>query len=241
MLRIAICDDEVCFISKLQNYLWEYFSEKEILYNADVFESGIQLLELGERLCEIDIIFLDINMKDLNGIETAKQIRNFTQETFIVFVTGYITYSPEGYKVNAIRYILKDIENFKVAFVECLNTIQDKIKDKQFEQIIEFSEGKKKIILNNIVYIESDLHKLYFHIWNNKEVRYTMYGRLDTLEEKIQLSGFCRIHKSYLVNLRYVEDLQRYHIILNNGHELSVAKQRYKEVENKYISFKGAI
>lgn len=241
MIKIAICDDEEHYKIKIMDLLKGYFSNKKIIYKVDIYDSGIQMLEIGEQVKEYDIIFLDINMQELNGIDTAKQIRNYSREIFIVFVTAYITYSPEGYRVNAIRYLLKDHESFEIAFTECLDAIQLRMKDREIEQIFEFQEGKKKVKLNNIIYIESYLHKLRFYIKNGTVIQYTMYGKLDDLEGKLYLNSFCRIHKSYLVNLKYVEDLYRYQIVLKDRLELNVAKQRYKDVENKYISFKGAI
>lgn len=242
MIRIAVCDDEDYYKNKIKNKLHDYFLAKDILYKIDAYHSGVQMLEIRERIKDYDIVFLDINMQELDGIETAWEIRKYSNDIFIVFVTAHISYSPEGYRVGAIRYILKNHENFDIAFAECLEEIQLRMNDKEMWQLFEFQEGKVKVKLNSIMYIESNLHKLNFYIMNEGvSKKYTMYGKLDAIEEKLLLNTFCRIHKSFLVNLKYVVDLQRYQIVLLYGQELSVAKQRYPDVKSKYISSKGVI
>jgi len=237
VFRIAVCDDEEYYNIKIQNLLQEYFLKKEILYKVDIYNSGVQMLELGIGVKEYDLIFLDINMGELNGIETARKIREYTQETYIVFVTACAAYAMEGYKVNAIRYLLKEEDNFDMNFTECLEAIRAKRDDTGNMQTFEFQEGRKRVAYNNIIYIESDLHKLHFYIRNEEVLCYTMYGKLDVLEEELQACDFCRIHKSYLVNLRYMESLKRYRVVLSDGNELNIAKQRYKEVVSKYYSY----
>lgn len=241
MIKMAVCDDEEYYKNKILDLLKRYFVDKGIDYEVDAYDSGVQLMKLDENVRNYDIVFLDVNMQELDGIETAKRIRKFTQDTFIVFVTAYITYSPEGYKVNAIRYLLKDNDSIEVTFAECLDTIISKMDYIKIKQLFEFREGKREIILDNIMYIESNLHKLTFYIMKDEVIKYIMYEKLDVLEEKIQMSGFCRIHKSYLVNLKYVHDMQRYKSLLTNGQELNIAKGRYKDVLIKFLSFKGEI
>ncbi|BCJ94208.1 DNA-binding response regulator [Anaerocolumna cellulosilytica] len=237
MFKIAVCEKEEYYKVKIQNLLQEYFLEKEISYTVDVYHSGVQILQLGVGVKEYDAIFLEVSMQDLNGIETAKQIRMYTRQTCLVFVTADAANALEGYKVNAIRCILKAEKTFDMNFVECMDAILTRVDNNVNMQLFEFQGGRKKVALSNIMYVESNLHKLYFYIRNDDIHCYTMYGKLDLLEGKFQACGFCRIHKSYLVNLIYVEELKRYRVILTDGNELNVAKQRYKEVVSKYTSY----
>ena len=240
MLKIAICDDEKFFKIKIEKNIEKYLGKEEIAYEVDSFDSGIQLLEKGENIAEYDMIFLDINMQEIDGIETAKCIRSYSSEIFLIFVTAYVQYSPEGYKVNAIRYLLKDNESFDETFRECMDAILKKLELKKEVCIFNFLDGKKEVLLDEIVCIESNLHKLTFQIDTGKKTEsYYMYDRLDNVFEQIQSQRFCRIHKSYLVNLKYVDDIMRYQVILKNGQRLNVAKPRYMTVKNAYISFQG--
>ncbi len=240
MLKIAICDDEKFFKTKMKKNVEKYLGKEKIVCEVDCFDSGVQLLEKGESIAEYDMIFLDINMQEIDGIETAKCIRNYYPEVFLIFVTAYVQYSPEGYKVNAIRYLLKDNESFDDAFKECMDAILKKLDLKKEKYMFDFLDGKKEVLLDEIVYIESNLHKLTFQVDTGKTIAsYYMYDRLDNISEQIQSRRFCRIHKSYLVNLKYVDDIIRYQVILKDGHRLNVAKPRYMTVKNAYISFQG--
>lgn len=111
MLKIAICDDEKVFRDNINKYVAAYLNEKEISYEIDTFSSGKEIIDLGIEIKQYNIIFLDINMDDVDGIVTAQKIREYSSEIYIVFVTAYINYSLEGYKVDAIRYLLKNNTN----------------------------------------------------------------------------------------------------------------------------------
>jgi len=207
----------------------------------DTFESGKELVEKGADISQYDMIFLDINMAELDGIKTAKMIRKLTKDVFIIFVTAYVTYALEGYKVDAVRYLLKDGECLESTLNECLETVIKKMNYKEIKYMFEFVEGKKNVSLDSIMYIESNLHKLVFHVLKNKVYRCTMYEKLDVIEELVIKYGFCRIHKSYLVNLKYVDSIGRYQTILSDGGILNIAKSRYKVVESEYITYRGEI
>ena len=238
MFNIAICDDEEYFRKYIKKLILKYLEHKGINYRIDVFKSGKKLIELGAEVSQYEMIFLDINMEEINGIETARKIRKFTHEAQIIFVTAHITYALEGYKVNAFRYLLKDDEYLENKISECIETVISNMNYKEVQYIFKFLEGKKKIILDNIFYVESNLHKLKFNVFKNKENRYSMYEKLDIIEELLKKHGFCRIHKSYLVNLKYIENIKRYQVTLSNGNILNIAKPRYKTVEYEYSSYK---
>lgn len=128
MLRIAICDDEKLFRENIKKYVLKYLSEKDISSEIDMFNSGKELLGLGTDLLGYNIIFLDINMDEIDGIMTAHKIREYSMDIYIVFVTAYVKYSLEGYKVDATRYLLKNTINFDESIYECMDTILHCIK-----------------------------------------------------------------------------------------------------------------
>lgn len=241
MLSIAICDDEEYFRIREKQLILKYMSEKDCKCTIDTFESGKTLLNLKESLSQYDIIFLDINMEEIDGIETAKEIRKITEDVCLVFVTAFITYAPEGYKVNAMRYLLKDDESLENAINECLETILQKIFFEGNKMYFEFQEGKRKIRLENIVYIESNLHRLVFHMSGKDAVKYTIYTKLDEMDELLRDNGFCRIHKSYLVNLKYVDSVERYKAILSTGESLAISKARYLDTRNEFAYYRGEV
>ena len=112
MLSIAICDDEEYFRITEKQLILKYMAGKNCECMIDMYESGKELLALRSAISQYNIIFLDVNMEEIDGIETAKEIRKITKDVFIVFVTAFITYALEGYKVDAVRYLIKDHESF---------------------------------------------------------------------------------------------------------------------------------
>ena len=241
MIRNAVCDDEKYFREKIGALLQEYSSAREFGINVESFASGEEFLA-SEKKEMFDVIFLDINMEGMNGIETAQKIRQFSEDIVLIFITSYVAYSPEGYKVNAIRYLLKDSDSFKTAFWECMDAVRNKLMVVEKKEKFEF-QGKEMVIpLSHIVYMESNLHKVTFYIKGKEIQAYTMYEKLDAIEERLRKTqSFCRIHQSYLINLKYVDEVKRYQVLLNTGEILNIAKPRYKEVEMQYITYKGEI
>ena len=164
MLKIAICDDEKIFAEKIKELLEVYLDSKHIAREINIYTSGIDFVALGENVMEYDIAFLDIDMKDMNGIQTADKIRVYSQDIYIAFVTAYINYAPEGYRCNAIRYILKNSDQLAASIYECMDAILDKISSSHKTKTIDFCGGSCEVLVNQIMYIESNKHKLLFHI-----------------------------------------------------------------------------
>lgn len=242
MLKIAICDDEEYFLKFEEKLISNYMETRGIEYQIMAFASGIDLLKALDGIAEFDIIFLDIVMNDLDGIDTAKKIRKITRDVYLVFVTIYISYALQGYEVRATRFILKDNKFFRLAMKECIDTIIQEMNHVKQRQSFKFREGDVELALENIMYIESTIHKLYFHVvLDSTLLTFTMYGKLDTIESMFKDNSFCRIHKSYLVNLKYVKQIERYRLELRNGMGLSISQSRYKEVKEKYIDYLGMI
>ena len=108
MIHIAICDDEEYFRMREEKLVGEYMKKRKYGCTIDVYPSGKEMLHAADVSMQYDIIFLDINMEEMDGLETARRIRQASAKVHIVFVTAYITYALEGYKVNAARYLLKE-------------------------------------------------------------------------------------------------------------------------------------
>lgn len=241
MISIALCDDEKYFSEYMKNHIEEYLKLKGLEFEIDIFNSGKELLMLGIEVVKYSIIFLDINMSETDGIVTAQKIREFSSDIFIVFVTAYIKYSLEGYKVNAIRYILKNNINFKESIIECMDTILEKINCVVHKRSFKFLDGEKTILIDRLIYIESKLHKLEFHIMEKQLEIYTMRSTLNKFENEISGLGFLRVHQSFLVNLKHIKNINGNSVILDNNKEIIIPKARYRDVKNAFIAYKGEI
>lgn len=241
MFRIAICDDESLFTEELERLISGYMMEKGLVFKIDAYSSGEALVNLGIEVMRYTVVFLDINMDKIDGIRTAEKIRKVSRDILIVFVTAYVNYSLEGYRLDAVRYLLKSNANFQSTVNECMEAIMDKLNYSVAKKEFDFKEGTKNISLERLLYIESKLHKLEFHVMEDDMMVYTTYGKLDTLEEELKEKGFIRIHQSYLVNKKYIENVKRYKVVMTNRVELSIPKVRYTYVKEQFILYQGEV
>ncbi len=241
MLNIAICDDEEIFGNHLAKLVAQYMNDKGEIYSIQRFSSGVEFTKLGTKMVGYQIVFLDINMLELDGIETAKKLRELSDDVYLVFVTAFINYTLDGYKVNAFRYLLKNADNFNESLEECLDAIFQKMRVVSVTKKYRFTEGEKEFFLKRLVYIESNLHTLIFHILERDMAVYTLQKTLNFIEEDINDGTFLRIHQSFLVNMSYVEGIEDKAIVLVDGNILPVAKSRYKLVRDAVIRYKGVI
>ena len=194
MIRIAICDDELEARENLRFQLEKIINEKqeEIVYEFSGVGSAVRWL--GSHPGEIDLLFLDVEMSDLNGMETARRIREFNRELKIVFVTGYRDYVFDGYKVGALDYVMKPAETKR------LRGILDRAAElllQESSRMFSFknSDGTYRLPFSEIAFFYSD-RRLVTVVTEKKE--YTFYGKLDEVERRTE--EFVRIHQRYLVN-----------------------------------------
>ena len=237
MLQIAICDDEQYYREKIQFFISQYFDEQNLEYTIHLYASGEQFLSQFENSMKYDIVFMDISMKNLNGIQTAAQLRAFHSSTFLVFVTAFIDYALEGYKVNAVRYIMKDTLDTGIS--ECLDAILHKM---QLAKVtFHFINGEKTLYTDNILYIESQKHKTFFHYMQSGMITLQLYGKLDCIEQKLADYDFLRLHKSYLVNMKHIVKLTNYTALLDTGDEIPIPRMRYQAVRERFTAYKGKL
>ncbi len=241
MIRIAICDEEHGFCQRLEGYISNCMKNDGISYHIDTFNQGERFAALGIGMAQYTVVFLDVKMSKLDGIDIARKIRKISKEIFVVFVTANENYALEGYKVDAVRYILKGAENLQNEINECMNAIIEKLNYQIVRKQFKFSEGTREIALDRLLYIESRLHKLEFHVAEDEMKIYTMYEILDKVANELENDNFIRIHQSYLVNLKYIKAVQRYKVILDNGVELMIPKARYMVVKDGFWEYQRCI
>lgn len=237
MLKIAVCDDEKYYREQIHTQLLLYLKTRGLDASVDLFSSGEEFLADRENLVGYDIVFLDINMEDIDGIQTAMEMRKFQSETCIVLVTAFLNYALEGYKVGAVRYIMKDA--LEMQMTECMDAVLKKMQIRQVT--FPFVEGERTLYTDNIIYIESQGHKCMF-LYMEKEIgTYQIYEKLDKIEEMLSGYGFLRTHKSFLVNMKHVRTISNYLVTLDSGEELPVPRLRFRKVKEEFVAYKGAM
>ena len=240
MIRITICDDNRLFLEELRSKIRSILSCRNIHAEIRVFECAESMPD--DLIPSTDIFFLDIDFagKRYNGIDIAKKVRRIRQDSIIVFVTNFIEYAPEGYEVQAFRYLLK--QKIDSALEPCLLQTIGKLQTEQETIQINTSGEIRKFPLSDVLYIESQAHLAVMHVQKHghQTVKtYKFYSSLASLEEQLSGQGFLRIQKSYLVNMRHLQKYQCTQALLDNGTVLPVSEKSYAEQKQKYLLWKG--
>lgn len=232
-MNIIICDDCQKDREILIRLLRQYEQKNKENFEIIEYDSGTRLNEDELALKDCQLIFIDINMAEADGLAVAMQIKDTYPDTPLVLVTAHMDYALDGYKVKASRFLLKD--DLQQTIEECMDDLLKEMKQK--EQVVEFTfvEGKVSLRADEIIYIETARHKNIFH---TKKQIYSIYRKLNEIEEDLKGMGFLRTHLSYLVNMRYIEKISSYVLRLTNGKEISVPKSRYPEVKRQYTLYK---
>lgn len=234
-MNVAICDDERYHRQRIETMIIEFGKQNNIKFSTAMFSEATSLLE--SDLSQVDIIFLDVTMPNMNGIKAAQAIREINTHCIIIFVTSFIEFAPSGYEVNAFRYILK--EQLEQAFKTCMEDILRHFKALNKRFSAKFVEGEASILLDDLIFVESQKHKLLFKVESAVPRVFSLYSRLDEIETQINDKIFLRIHKSFLVNMDYIRVLSRYQVELYNKDILPITKSKYPDVAKKYILFRG--
>ena len=201
MLRIGICDDEEEVRNSIR-FLLEKILEEETEQIIYEFSDGKTASSwIRKHPGEIDLLFLDIEMKEMSGMDAAKEIRTVDKEIMFAFVTGYTDYVYEGYQVEAIGYFIKPITLEQIH--NLIVRVRDKLDKKNDTESFIFKnvDGTFRLPKKSICYLMSEKRKV--HIITDQN-RYEIYGKLDELEQELHDPAFVRVHNRYLVNSRNV-------------------------------------
>ncbi|HBH4207011.1 TPA: LytR/AlgR family response regulator transcription factor, partial [Clostridioides difficile] len=210
MYRIVICEDDITQIAFLRECILKSLEGISSQIELFEFNSGEELLETN--LEGIDIFFLDIKMLQLTGMDVAKIIRETNDTSEIIFITSIVDYIQEGYKVRAYRYLLKPIDfgDLNESILSCMSDI---IKKRENFMLIENKGIINKILINSIMYIEVRKKVLTIHTKNDT---YYTKNSMDKIELELEKYNFFRCHKSYLINLEYIQFICKNTVVIND-------------------------
>lgn len=233
MLKIAICDDDLQELSRISNLLNQYTKEKNTVLKYDAFSSAIELLEAMKRQ-DYHVLLLDVLMPGISGIQAAREIRSFDSAVKIIFLTSSPEFAVESYAVDAHYYLLKPGTPQKLFPI--LDKIFLEINRTEDGLSILMPSGLVRFPFRRIEFLEVYGKKLLFHIDDGsvKEIR----GSISEFEGRLLCRAeFFKVHRSYIVNMEYIESLSQKDIATYSGQTVPVSRLLHGEVKEAYMQF----
>lgn len=233
-MRIAICDDNKREMEEVLSLIQSFSLQKNLPFIYHLYENGFQLLDSIESGTVFDVIFLDILMPHMTGIDTARKIRKTDSTVKIIFLTSSSEFAVDSYAVGAYYYLLKPVKDNNLYAV--LDKLIRSLKT-QVEDSIIINEGKKirRLLLSELVYIEIQRRTVFFHMEDGIVCEST--GTLSELEQEIlHFPYFVKPHRSFLVNLRHVTQITQNELVTDLKVSIPLSRGRYEEISNAFLT-----
>jgi len=229
-MRIAIVDDEQEFLLNLKSMISENYPEPDKLSISE-FGSGEEFINDFKKNM-YDVIILDIEMKELNGLETAERIRSDDSSMIIVFLTSHQEFVLQGYEVNAFRYMLKSQP--EPLYRRQLSSIFDEYHQTHLTFPVQTKNAMRNISISDIVFFEIFKRMIVLHTTSEK---YEFYGKLSEIEKDERLINFIKPHKSYYVNLAFIDNLEHDILVMKTKDKIPLSRKLKQSVTDKFLTF----
>lgn len=234
MIKIAIVEDEQLYAKQLHEYLRKYEKENGEVIEVTIYSDGDQIVEKYQS--QYDIILMDIEMKFMDGMSAAEEIKKIDTEVVIIFITNMTQYAIRGYAVDALDYVLKPVSYF--ALSQRLNRAIGRMRKRESKMImVNMKGGIVRLNIANIYYIESQGHTLILHTILGD---YETSGTMKEMESKLLGMNFCRGNKGYLINLQHVDGISDGCAIVKDE-KLILSRARKKEFMEALTKYWGEV
>lgn len=235
ILNVAIVEDDINASNKLVSFFDEFKKENDIDFNIKTFTNGESFLKEHDKY---DVVFMDIELPGMNGMETVTKLRMVNQNIIVVFVTNLAQYAIKGYEVNAFDFIVKPVSYY--GFCLKLNRVLIRFNNNK-DKILWINVsgvGKRKINISDLKYVEVIKHNIIYHtLHGDFQTRDTMQNVIENIND----SRFVLCNRCYLVNLKFVSEIRQWSTIVG-GDELQISHLKKKEFineVNRYLSLRG--
>lgn len=228
-MRIAICDDESSQIQYLSNLIDAWAKISTVSVSIQAFDSAEAFLFTYAEDGNFDILLLDIQMKTMDGIALAKEIRRNNEMLQIIFITGFPDYIAEGYEVSALHYLMKPVSEQKL--FEVLDRAITRLKTSKRTILFQTSGGIVRIPADNIYFVEAFSHYVTLFV---KDGQQNFNMRLSDME-KLLGEGFFRCHRSYIIGMKHVSRVTRSAMVLDTGKEIPLSRNLYDAANQAFI------
>lgn len=234
-MRIAVCDDT----REYREYIYQLINKYSEDYTIDVelFDCGESLLEFVKTTGPYDILFLDIEMDGISGIDVANYIRKSNEKSIIFFITAFMNYVSDAFRVLAFQFILKPIDEkaFEMDFKRAIK----KYRELHCKYIIDNKEEKIVLEYSDIEYIESKNRHVCVHTKDKKQ--YTHFGKLNDEYKILKDYDFVKTHQSFLVNMNRIENIMKTDVMLDNGELVPISRQLKSEFMEHFNLFLAGV
>lgn len=234
MHQIALVEDEAEAADALSAFLDRYAAERGEAFEVTRFTSAIDFEMTHQRF---DLVFMDIQMPGINGMEAAQLLRAYDDETPLIFVTNLAQYAVRGYEVDALDFIVKPVTyfNFRMRMDKALRHIR---RNASRTVTITTRDGMRVLALADIEYVEVSRHDLSYHIYGEEEP-FVVYGSLVAFEQEVEGGPFVRISASCLANMNHVRSVKGSSLLMRGGDTLYFSRSRKREALATITSFFG--
>ena len=218
MYRIALVDDEKIFTDQIEEYIRQYQAENPAEFQVSVFHSSTEFIAGFQK--EYDLILLDVEMPQLNGMELAHKIRETDEQVVLMFITNMAQYAIHGYSVGALDFVTKPINYYTFA-MKLTRALKRVPKKESTSILLTMADGVKRIDIKQIYYLEVQNRLLHYH---TEEGEFVVRGSLQAAEERLSGHPFEKCNHWYLVNLMHVKEVRK-NIVVVGSHELEISRR----------------
>lgn len=235
MIKVAFCDDDLSALNQINSLLNQYRATRNQEIACTGFRSSLELLVDIEKGVRFDVLFLDVIMPGENGIDIAKEIRQYDSVVKIIFLTSSSEFAVQSYTVRAFFYQIKPVE--EKSFFKLMDSVILECKRAQrCSLILRCKNGITRIDLDRLEYCEVIGRTLLFHIEGGKVLE--SVGSLDELCGKLtEYENFLRPHRSFLVNMEYIQNISYKAIIMNSLAEIPIPHGKCTGIKNTYLEY----
>ncbi len=234
-MHIAIIEDEPSFAEELSEYITLFGEQYQTTMQCQHFKSGVAFLSAYQPVW--DLLLMDIEMPNMDGITLAHKIREIDPQVLLIFITKMPKYAIAGYEVAALDYVLKPINYYALSIKlrRALSLLETKQKN---HLVIQGNGFIRKIPVETIQYIDVFSHTISYHT-HLETISSTGTTSIRELEKKLSPDGFCKCNQCYLVNLQHVHSVEKDTVVLTGGERLKISRNRKKPFMQALLDFLG--
>lgn len=235
-MKLAIIEDEQVHTELISKYIQTWSKTRQTAVTITTFSSAESFLFAWEEEHDFDVLFVDIQMKEMSGMEMAKRVREMDSDIAIVFTTGLADYMEAGYEVEALHYLLKPVSPAKLC--QCMDRVLRRGRRDKY-LMVKTKEGAMKLSAKTIMYVEAMGHGcvIEFCPQAGKTFQIETAEGISELEESLGEPDFVRCHRAYLCRIDKIKYISRAWIEMDNGSRIAVSRRLYKHVNHLFIDY----